>query len=279
MTLLVDPRAGSRDLARHFTTVRAVVPRHNLPADVMFTGNGPHGKLQIGIEYKKLPDALECIKTGRLADIQIPEMARNFDEYWLWVEPGIIRRSPDNGLLEVRRGQAWLDTKECGWGKRPWAWSEWEGWLTSIMVQGGVKMWPFMPVNASETARQITALYQWYQKPWEDHKSFKQMFLAKAPALAPSSLLADVMEDDDVGRMRRCAASLPGIGWEISLNCVDHFGSIERMMTATVEEWSEIVIGRKGKQRRRLGVVTARKIVGMIKTQVREKIKVKGGRK
>jgi len=210
MTILIDSLEGSKLLVDYIKPKGLAQLVSGLPTDIGFLINGPLGKLAVGIEHKKLPDALECIKTGRLTDIQAPKLRDHFDICLLMIETGIMRRDPESGLLQVRRGEMWQDTQELGWGSKAWLYRDFMGWLWSVQFGCGIWLLPFVK-DKTESGWLIQNIYQWGQEEWGEHKSLKQMFIASAPCLLEAT--------DDVTPFRRFAASLPHIGWEISSVC------------------------------------------------------------
>lgn len=261
MSILIDDRAGSRLLIDHIKPQSLATLTRGLPTDVAFLGRDPLGNhFSVGIEHKRLPDALECIKNGRFHDVQREPLRRNFDVCLLLIETGIMRENPDNGLIEVLRGDSWKDTAECGWGQRPWEMGSLLGWLWTMQFFAGVALLPFVQTKA-QSGKLITRLYHWATKG--DHKSLKQMFIAGAPTRVETPMLIDAV--GDVSLFRRVAAGLPHIGWEISASCERQWGSsIYGMMTAAEEDWAEIQVGGRGKQKRRLGKKYAKEIVDTI---------------
>ena len=58
-----------------------------------FTGQGPNGPVSVGIEYKRMGDALACMVGGRFTGHQLPGLRQSYQQYWLLVE----------GAVDVRR--------------------------------------------------------------------------------------------------------------------------------------------------------------------------------
>jgi len=261
--ILLDSGEGSKLLIDYIKPAGLAQLVSGLPTDICFLINGPLGKVAVGIEHKRLQDALECIKTGRLTDVQVPKLKDKLDICLLMIETGIMRRNTESGLLEVRRGEMWQDTAEMGWGAKPWLYRDVMGWLWSVQFQGGVWLMPFVK-DKVESGWLIANLYQWGQEAWDDHKSFKKMFIAGAP---PSVNLPPMLFEaaGEISPFRYMMAALPHIGWEISAICEERWaGSIFEAANATESDWAELVIGRKGKQKRRLGKKYARDIINII---------------
>lgn len=103
--ILVDDRAGSRDLVKHPPLDDPSVAELTRldSGDVCFVGHGPHGESVVGVELKSVSDLLSSRQNGRLqgVDGQIPEMLTGYDERWI-VTYGTYRCG-DTGDLEYMR--------------------------------------------------------------------------------------------------------------------------------------------------------------------------------
>lgn len=243
--ILVDDRAGSKDYA-------PLIPNSELcrldSADVCFTGNGPSGDVIVGIELKSLSDVLNCISTGRFADVQAPAMVATYDYSYLIVE-GNWNCDSDGVLVHPRRGSGLVPV---GFGRRRFMYAELEQWLASVELQAGihVRRCP----GKRETVATILGLYRWFQKDYDEHKTFKVMHQdgPDSALLCRPSL------------MRRVAAELPHVGWRWSSAAEKAFESIGEMLGATVEDWSALELRGKVRERWRFGVTNARKVVKAI---------------
>ena len=110
--ILVDPRAGSRELIpllEAYGSPRRIpvqLAAEEMPAgDFLFEGNGPYGRVRVGVERKTIPDLINSRDQGRLMGTgkspgQVHKMMEQFDYSWLLVE-GIWRGNPETGLLET----------------------------------------------------------------------------------------------------------------------------------------------------------------------------------
>lgn len=217
----MDERVGSKHYAALIGS-KAVVTRLDY-GDAAFNG---YGGIAVGIEIKKLLDAVSCMYTGRLADHQIPGMAMAYDVRYLVVE-GLYQPEPGSGVLQYYKGELgkwgrWVDASA---GKKRLMYSAFESWLTTLEVQGGcrVKSTP----SSAVTAMWLLQQWSWWQR--EDHASFHTFHTA------PGS--AELVRP---GFTRRVAAELPGVGWEKSKAVIEKFPTVERMVNATEKEWREI---------------------------------------
>ena len=233
--LLIDDRGGAkgRSDAEHYPTkLQSLIPNSMLTrldsGDVAFSGAGG---VTVGIELKKVPDALSCLYSSRLADTQLPAMAMAYDVRYLVIED-LYRAEPGTGVLQ--RWKAFPSQKDvhCGrWydahaGRNRVMHSTFELWLHTMSELGGASL--ERTADTAATASLITVLYAWWQR--EEHHSFNVMYESQGDGAALSR----------PGMLRRMAALLPGIGWVRSKAVAAHFGSVERMVNAPASEWLEI---------------------------------------
>jgi len=159
--LIVDSRVGSKELAPKITGASLGQLEF---ADVAFMGMIGNRPVQIGIELKKLPDLISCIRNGRFAGHQLPGMRRDYDFIYLIVQ-GIHKRGGD-GLLETPRRGGWRAYAHGG----PMSWAALQSWYTTMEAKGLVRI--RFTRNQSETIRVIRSLYTWWTlKKWEDHRA------------------------------------------------------------------------------------------------------------
>ena len=244
MTILVDDRAGSKELVKYLTTKDAYLTRLEA-GDVAFGGNGPNGPVYVGIEHKTISDVAQCVDNGRFAGTQLPGMLRNFDYNYIMVE-GVWRCDPETGILQLRKGRGWAGMT---YGKRSWMYTEVMGWLNTMSIICGVRV--IQTGSKVDSGQAISNLYSWWGKPWEKHNAHMQMDLSrmsqrkrKDVELVPPSLV------------RRVAVALPGVGWGRSEVIDNRFTSIVDMCEADEAEWNKI----KG-----IGKKTARGVVAALK--------------
>lgn len=233
--LLLDPRTGSGDLVAWLKPLGIPVTSHQMEyGDAAFVGNGPDGMPhQVGIEIKTIGDVMNCMTSGRYAAHQLPGLLRDYDECWLVVEGQWRAREPD-GLLQVFHPTKhyWFDLKVGG---RRWMWNEVQGWVNSMMVLGGTKVW--QTADRAGTARFLASLYHWWQKPFDSHSSLKTFVDYKArvggTAGQPAMLRAPTLE-------RRVLKELPGLGWERSLAVERVFPNLLTAFNADEASWQRI---------------------------------------
>lgn len=242
----VDPRAGSGPLFP-LLQARGVPGVHLGPldyGDMAIVGNGPEGcPVSVGVEYKKLPDMLQCIDNGRFVGHQLPGMLNHYDVIILLVE-GIWRERSD-GIIEVPHGSNGWSQIRVGNGSAMS--SGLEGFLNTMQFKVGIKV-----LRTGTTSQTVHALYHmnrwWTTKEWEEHRAHLAFDNSQALALIRKPNL-----------VRRVAKELPGIGMGRSGPVAKRFASVLDMAMAEAEDWQQI----EG-----IGKVTAERVVKAIQEGV-----------
>lgn len=227
--ITIDPRAGSKELMRYLPDSMASLGQLEY-CDASWLGNGPDDVPHlVGVEVKTISDLLNSIVTGRLSGHQLIGMLNAYNFCYLMIV-GIWRASPDNGLLEVRYGKQWRNLRT---GKRSWPSSMVENYLNSLSVCCGVVV--RTASSDKDAARQIVMLYNWWQKSWDAHKSFKQTIYSKSGVPKRSASVTKLW-----------AAALPGIG-EDRADAADRvFETPFELACADEAEWLKIEgVGKK----------------------------------
>lgn len=296
MTLFVDTQHGpghSGDLGpilrRYLVPSSLVVDQRLDHGDILIIGNGPNGSaLRIGIEVKRIGDALTCMEDGRLAglDGQLEGMHRDYDLSWLVVEDE-LRPDRDSGVLMKRLTSVRLQRTRRG-AKRQSKTKAHEGdgrfvpalygsgrtvtyaavmkWTTSLQAGSIYKygkplfVWPTK--TPDETAQWIVSQYRfWTDKKFEAHKSM-QLFNTALQSKGRRSV--GFMSEARKRRMM-FANLFDGMGYDRAANMSTKFSSIEDMIRATVEELRIKGSGREKKD----GV--GEKVAETMFKQIREK--------
>lgn len=239
--ILVDPRMGkfTKDEAMRKTFLRHLNMHlwkwHRLEfGDVAWLGNGPQGKVWVGMELKRFNDLLSSITSGRLGGRQLIGMSRIYQYSYLVIQADhFFRKNKESGVIEERVGRGWRPVTLGTF----FMWRSLIKYLTSVQIQGNVKLW--FARNSEEVADIIDAVYSWFQAKWEDHSTFHVMDLGGVPSPDFASLLPPTYT-------QQMASRLPGIGWDKSKKVEEHFGCMLEMAGASEEEWMKIKgIGRK----------------------------------
>lgn len=238
----IDTRAGSKDLIVPLRMAGVQVEEAILPyGDVEILGNGPGGPVLLGVEYKKLGDLLDSMRSGRFAD-QLRGMRETYNINWLLVE---------GRMTGVERGE-FLKIKVGGkqyrhWVQRPgrFSYQEVVGWSLTMSLKGGCLLW--RTEDISETVEWLRCVDNWFtSKDWENHRAHLDWY-SPSPEGNPF---------EEPSLVQKVAAVLPGLGSSRSRNVASHFGSVRAMIMADEKEWSKI----DG-----VGIKTAKKLVEILK--------------
>lgn len=231
MSILVDPRIGSGDLVPELRALGCPVESVSLDfADCAFVGNGPGGEpVLVGIELKRTDDILACITSARFSGHQLPGLVQTYNEVYLVIE-GIYRPNPKDGVLEVRHGKDW---KPVTIGNRSWLCKDFEAFLTTVEIRGGVRL--RRTSSRNETARVVSNLYKWWMCEYEDHTAHLAIHRSRDTALLTKPSLRF-----------QIANVLPGLGYVKAGMAAGHFPSVKTMIMASPNEWARLPgIGKK----------------------------------
>lgn len=220
MTILLDSRVGSA----HY---QPLIPNSILTqlefGDAAFEGNG----VTVGVEIKKLLDAVNCMYTGRLADHQVPGLRKSYDIVYLIVE-GIWRPEPGSGVLQylklfdkesdkgIQCGK-WVDASS---GRKRLMYSSFEQWLSTLELQADIRL--RSSPSTDTTAALLTSLFAWYQR--ESHHSFHVLDETTESAVLSRPTMT-----------RRMLALLPRVGWSRSAELARRFPNMESVLAASPE--------------------------------------------
>jgi ERCC4-type nuclease len=233
--ILVDDRAGSCELVPALRSLKLPITVGRMDfADLSFVGNGPDSTPQfIGVEYKQVGDALNCMTDGRFAGHQLPGLMSSYTHSWLLIE-GEWRPSVPDGVLQVRHPKRgfWYDAKQ---GTRRFMYRELDHWLLTMTLKTGLHV--RFSADRYQSACFIRDLYSWWtSKEWAEHRSH----------LAMNEAQSQFMQFKRPTLLRKVAAQLPGIGWEKSAAIAERYSSILELALADEKQLAELPgIGKK----------------------------------
>jgi ERCC4-type nuclease len=235
VTLMIDPRAGSKELYKPLKALRLPVRLKQMRfGDIAWTGLGPDGPLSLGIEYKKYDELLACIIDKRLVSHQIPGLVSSYDRRYLLIE-GIARPYRDSS---IERFVPFKDRRGDDYGR--WhpafsaiTWAMVEKYCATLQEVAEVRV-RFTSCRA-ETIGYIAAHYAWWQKPWEKHHA--HLALPSREDSHPRRLEV-LFRRPSV--LRRIASCLPGVGWHKSELVSKRFKTVSAMVDAGREDWLDI---------------------------------------
>lgn len=278
--ILIDQSVGSRDLIKYAPlsdpslaclTNLSMSADSKSSVDICFVGNGPSGKVQIGIEFKHIGEFLSAIHSGRFQATQVQSMTTEYDICWLLL-CGEYRCGED-GYLEVPNEYTFLSRDEKR-GKKIWHW-----YVKGIPYQGpydskddalsaynsdsrkwkryefiGNKPIPFGYLESAlhslsragiqhkhytrieDCAQWIGCTYRSWQKEWNKHHLFRTF--DKSTDMKARAMILDM--DSDLEQKLAFARGFPGIDFERAMAAAQYFESPKDMFNATVDEWARI---------------------------------------
>lgn len=225
---MVDRRTGSGELLQPI--IRYGVPAQAVEleyGDFAFEGNGPDGKVMIGIERKRLRDMMASIRSGRFSGHQLPGLIASYDFCYLLLE-GLFRPEQSTGMLqELNHG--W---KDVTLGEQRFLYRELYLFLCSMERKTPLRV--HRSSYPSETVLQIVDLYRWWSKEWEQHKSHQGMKINLMESVVKPPLTV------------RVARELKGIGDSKARAVGKKFRSVQEMANAGPDDWIGIDgVGKK----------------------------------
>uniref|UniRef100_A0A6M3KXJ7 ERCC4 domain-containing protein n=1 Tax=viral metagenome TaxID=1070528 RepID=A0A6M3KXJ7_9ZZZZ len=234
--ILIDPRAGSKELLAHLPPTLAAFSRLDY-GDAAWLGNGPKAAQSlVGVEVKSISDLLNSMTTGRLAGHQLIGLMNSYNVIYLLIY-GAWRANPDDGLLELYQSGKWR-TSSRGRKAQPAIYVE--NFLNTLSICCGIVV--RMARSPKDAARVILSLYNWWQKDWDQHRSHK--------ALSKSRLPTEGIFGWKASLLKQWGSCLPGIG-DLKLDAVEaKFDNPLAMALADISEWQEIEgVGKKTAER------------------------------
>lgn len=225
--VLIDDRAGSRELIRYRPLDEVGEICRLDSGDVMITGNGPNNStVAVGVEVKSVWDLINSISTGRLAATQLPAMLDAYEQPWLLIY-GSYKSASKNGQLLLQRGQRWVPFTL---GSRQVPYGYVEHFILECVAMG-IRVRHVADVE--EAAVWIGALHRWWSKDWDDHKGMKKFDTSQERKFLP--VLTDHQK-----RIAKVAAALPSVGYDRATSAALHFRSIKHMINASPKEWEQV---------------------------------------
>lgn len=199
--ILVDSRTGSAELIPHLQRLNMSVEKTTLEfGDFAFEGNGPYGRVAVGVERKTLHDMLSCIEDARYAGHQRPGMKGLYDISILMIEGNWRPHDPDGFLMEgFNNGVTW---GFCKFRSQRTMYHKLYRYLISVQMSGVHVSYSRDPFH---TAFNVVEWYQWFHKEWHNHDSMLEMQKIQLPGLMTKPSL-----------VRRWAKELEGVGVKMS---------------------------------------------------------------
>ena len=244
--IFVDDRAGSKELIQPLRVLGLEAEGVHLEfGDLFWEGRGKKGAtVTIGIEFKRLEEFVQALRTERLQGHQMPGMLRTYDYSYLFIE-GELLYDRGGALHRRHRGrssQAMPGRMSIG---------ELLKRIYVLHLCGGLNPW--WTHTRQDTLKSIEALYRmWTDGDLDQHKSHLGIYTA--PALIP------------VSDVRAALRTFPHIGMRASLAVEQAFGgSLQRAVMASVDDWAAIRTTDDKGRTKRLGLRVAEDIQRFLK--------------
>jgi len=250
LSIRVDNRRGSKEYIPMLNKQSEGIAHASSMefGDFAFSGNGPNGKIRIGVELKTLRDFAHSVESKRLQARQLPGMCKSYDIRWLIIE-GVWKSMADGGIIRQSSPRKWQTHPRLVTGGREFRASRLEAFLSSC---SRMRVFVWRTLDSRETVRWLISTARYWAKRDTDH--------GDAGLMVKESLLSDNAfgnAAEEPGRLQRArtARSFIGVGDKLAWKIADYFPSVKAMMKAKPMEWMQI----EG-----LGVGIANKIVKAI---------------
>lgn len=261
--LWVDSRNGSIELLPELV-------KHGLDArsakldsgDFAFSGWGPDGDAEFGIERKTLTDFVDSARTGRLYGVsteqhesQLDRMLKAFDFAWLVLE-GQYTTNPLGRLVQVQARRSRViqgGFSEDGLNKT----------ILSLDLRGGLRVKETN--SAKQTVRWLASLFRAHtDKTWDQHTTFRTV--QRRESIKPVSQFRDmVMRMEDVG-----FAASKAVETHV-LACLPNGHSLQAMLltmlSMTLHDWEELNVPSAGGVTRKFGTSRAIRVTESLRRQ------------
>lgn len=237
--IYVDYNKGSIELLPLIQRLGVPAERTSLAsADFAFEGNGPDGSIYIGIERKTLHDMLNCIEDARY-NRQRVDMKNLYNICVLMVE-GHWRAHEAGYLMEgFNNGVSW------GYAKHRSSRTMYSSLYRYLIGVASTGVTICYPKTMEQCARDVVEWYHFWNKPYNQHRSMREIEKVSIPALNFRPRL-----------VRKWAEDLPGVGVEIGELAERKFRKPIVLAQADETEWLQIP---------GVGVKTAKAIVKEIR--------------
>jgi ERCC4-type nuclease len=221
--ILVDSAIGSKDLIPDLEKAGLDPRLAHIDGDLAWVGRGEQGReLSVGVEFKRLPELVDSLRSGRLCGEQLPKMRKSYEFSWLLIE-GELSTSK-SGLITNDRGRP-LHGKMTIWEfyERIWI----------LYLKGG--MFPWATKDRRQSIQAIRALYRlWTSKDFDKHQSHLHIYQPPPPPGAT--------------QFQATIATLPAVGWATARRAEASFRNLRSAFAATATEWQQVVSAKNAQK-------------------------------
>lgn len=223
--ILIDPRTGSKEILAYIQRAGHPCQLSALEyGDACFEGNGPDGaRVCIGIERKKLGDMLNCIDDNRYGAHQRPGMRAMYAKDILMLE-GVWKPDFQTGyMMECIAALTW---RPFNYGNRRVRYSKLFRYLLTVQIAGTMVI---QTRDLEQTAYNITEMYAYFQKKWDDHTSLLEVQRLAIPTLNAKPSL-----------VQKWAASIDGIGPKLCMRAAQVFKNPYQLARSDESQWMKV---------------------------------------
>lgn len=242
MSLFIDPATGSGDFLRPF--LRLGIPailKHRHVADFTFYGNGPVGRVHVGIERKRISEITGTIAGDkRFVGRQLPKLLKAHPEFPILIVEGVVKPDFDGTLLKgkmIDRHRQRKPPMIVFYDDRfdRTTYERYQKFLATVRFKARLIVVP--TADEVETAHLVAAWYRWFEKSWDSHKSVYRV--EEQPV--------DYAILDERTWRRKTFAQWPGVGWKRSARVSRYFTSISEAANADVKTWMAALGVKEGR--------------------------------
>jgi ERCC4-type nuclease len=222
--ILVDSRVGSRELVPFIQRLGVKVQMEHLEyGDACFEGNGPQGRICVGVERKTLSDLLNCIDDARYSAHQRPGMMAMYQSNILMLE-GVWKQDSVTGyLMECIRTLEWRPYR---YRTQMVRYNKLFRYLLSLQIAGTIVI---TTRDLEHTAFNICECFAYFAKKWDDHTSLLETQKLNMPSLTGRPTL-----------VRRWASELDGVGVKFGMQAERIFKTAYDLSQSDESDWMKI---------------------------------------
>lgn len=233
--IYVDPRDGAAKTETHkefIAFIRALgIPSEAYrldSADFAFEGNGPRGRILIGVERKTIHDMLNRIRDNGYVEQRrrmMNQYAKSFLAFEGMWEPE-YRSSMEAHMMEGFLKDGKYSFGHARFSSQYVLYSSLFNYLLSVALSGVIITYSH---SIFHTAFNIVCIYKYFQKKWANHTSLLEVDRIAIPTLTNETSLA-----------RRWAVDIDGIGVKYSAEAERMFKTPYRLAHSEESDWMRI---------------------------------------
>jgi len=230
--------------------------------DLAFEGNGPDGKITVGIEIKDVRELIQSAISGRL-QTQLRGMLSTYDVSWLALY-GIYRSGQSDTLEIFHSSRGWIPYEIEGSNRRI-QYSYLKKMLLSITHTCGIEYESLG--TKPELILWVKILHEWWSKQWESHKFMRTFDQTTKRSIENKNrnrkqkLIINIVDTSLSPKLiivSKILSGIPTINYERATGLAKHFKSIENILQCPLEQ---LALTKVGNSNRKLGIPLAKSIL------------------